>query len=34
MKTIRDFIRDLPVGEEIKAELLQITPENYIGLLP
>ncbi len=34
MKTIRDFIRTLPVGEEIKAELLQITPENYIGLLP
>jgi adenylosuccinate lyase len=34
MKTIRDFIQTLSVGEEIKAELLQITPENYIGILP
>jgi len=34
MKTIRDFIHSLPVGDEIKSELLQITPENYIGILP
>ena len=31
-KSIQDFIHTLDVGEEIKAELLQITPFNYTGI--
>ena len=34
MNTIREFIHGLPVKDEVKAELLKITPENYIGILP
>ena len=29
--TIRDFIAGLDVGETVKAELMAITPHNYIG---
>ncbi len=29
---IAEFIQDLDVADEVKAELLRITPENYIGL--
>ena len=31
-KTIQDFIKTLEVNDDIKAELLQITPFNYTGL--
>jgi adenylosuccinate lyase len=32
MESIREFIRTLQVDEKVKKELMQITPENYIGL--
>jgi adenylosuccinate lyase len=32
-KAIADFIAGLNVTEEVKAELIKITPENYIGIL-
>ncbi len=31
-KTIQDFIRNLEISEELKNELLQITPFNYLGI--
>ena len=31
-KTIHEFIHSLAVSEAIKAELLQITPSNYLGI--
>jgi adenylosuccinate lyase len=31
-KTIHEFIHTLIVSDEIKAELLQITPSNYLGI--
>jgi len=31
-KAIHDFIATLAVSEEIKQELLQITPQNYLGI--
>lgn len=30
---MHDFIKNLQVSEEVKAELLQITPLNYVGLI-
>ena len=32
-KVIADFINSLNVSEAVKTELLQITPENYTGIL-
>ena len=32
-KAIADFISGLDVTKEVKAELLKITPENYVGIL-
>jgi adenylosuccinate lyase len=32
-KVIQDFIKSLDVSEEVKTELLKITPENYTGIL-
>jgi adenylosuccinate lyase len=32
-KVIQDFIRGLNVSNEVKTELLKITPENYTGIL-
>lgn len=32
-KLISNFIRALNISEAVKAELLQITPENYIGII-
>ncbi len=31
-KSIHDFIQSLDVAEEIKDELLRITPQNYVGI--
>lgn len=31
-KTIKDFIESLNIGEEIKTELKNISPENYTGI--
>ena len=31
---IQSFVTGLPIGEKIKAELLKITPQNYIGQFP
>ncbi len=31
-KTIQDFIKNLEISEELKNELLQITPFNYLGI--
>jgi len=31
---IHEFIESLDIREEIKAELLQITPQNYLGITP
>jgi adenylosuccinate lyase len=31
-KTIHAFIHNLSVSDQIKAELLQITPSNYLGI--
>ena len=31
-KTIADFIETLNVPQTVKAELLKITPENYLGV--
>ena len=32
-KSIADFINRLDVTKQVKAELLKITPENYVGIL-
>ena len=32
MEDLNHFITNLPVSEEIKQELLRITPQNYIGM--
>jgi len=32
-RVIADFIKNLNVSEEVKTELLKITPENYTGIL-
>jgi adenylosuccinate lyase len=32
-KVISDFIKSLNVSEDVKTELLKITPENYTGIL-
>lgn len=34
MKDIHRFIHNLEIEESVKSELLQITPENYIGIRP
>jgi adenylosuccinate lyase len=31
-QTIHDFIRQLEVSDEVKEELLAITPSNYTGV--
>jgi adenylosuccinate lyase len=31
-ETIEQFISGLDIGEEVKEELLKITPQNYTGL--
>ena len=31
-ETIHDFIRTLDVSDEVKAELMAITPHNYTGI--
>jgi len=31
---IQSFVTGLPIGENIKEELLNITPQNYIGQFP
>lgn len=31
-KAIQDFIKNLSVSEEVKQELLEITPQNYVGV--
>ena len=31
-ESIRDFVNDLDVPQEIKKEILKITPENYTGV--
>ena len=31
-QSIQEFIRNLPIGENVKNELLQITPHNYTGI--
>ncbi len=33
-ETIQQFINDLPIQEEVKKELLNITPQNYTGIQP
>ena len=32
-ESIREFIETLQVDEKVKAELKQITPQNYTGIL-
>ncbi|MGD2271894.1 MAG: adenylosuccinate lyase [Desulfobacterales bacterium] len=32
-KAVQDFIKNLNVSDEVKTELLQISPENYTGIL-
>jgi adenylosuccinate lyase len=32
-RAIADFITGLDVTDEVKAELMKITPENYVGIL-
>ena len=32
-KTIQDFIKNLDISQELKNELLQITPFNYLGVV-
>lgn len=34
LETIRRFVENLPVAPSVKAEMLQLTPETYIGVLP
>lgn len=31
-KTIHEFIKELPVSDKIKKELLAVTPQNYVGI--
>ena len=31
-ESIQEFIRSLEISEEIKTELLQISPQNYTGI--
>jgi adenylosuccinate lyase len=31
-EAIHDFIATLEVSDEIKAELMQISPSNYLGI--
>ena len=32
-KSLKEFINKLPVNDEVKDELLSISPSNYIGNL-
>jgi adenylosuccinate lyase len=31
-ETLQNFIAELPIGEDVKAELLALTPHNYTGM--
>jgi len=33
-QTIHDFIQTLTVADHVKAELMRITPHNYLGIIP
>jgi len=33
-ETIQDFIQTLAVSDNVKAELMRITPHNYLGIIP
>ena len=30
-KSLKNFIKKLPINESVKKELLSITPSNYLG---
>jgi adenylosuccinate lyase len=34
LETIQNFIKELPVSEELKLELLKIRPHSYLGQIP